>query len=698
MLIFWLTIFSLVANYVESAVITADPCTVISGKDWVSPAEARACMTAFPLEPQARANVIEVVSKMLPFHASENYQLQAPPPFEKIHVNLASELVRLNTTQYSSEFEFHLDMQRTMQRANDGHFTMYNYCYDRLYHTFIPLPLVFLTDESNGKRDVFIAPEAFKVASEEFKDQIEFWQNGLPGILKGNLASLSGSKVLLIDGEDPLIAVNDSANVKGVSQAFATRQNYFFASYGHDLEDWTYNMGDFAHQAYPIVDSVQLTVQRPNNTQTDVFTIPYRARANVLAKEHIKDLSSYRQKICIADENTNGADRNDTSASSQSDPDENPEIAFLHQEYEPGLELSKSPMRIQRDGIPSDLPDMDIALPEDLRPKSDPLDESHGAAQFFMLDGNKTGVLLYGSFFARGRRATRLVARRLLQGLQKLKDDGADRLIVDVTNNGGGAIRLSHWLHRILMGYSDKTYPQAGLDTTARAGPLAQIIVEQIITKDLDPRNRSRYNPARWRNAQHRPLPLNKNWLKTGPKLMINGKYDAFSERLGQEAQPFRDTLGIDPPQERLFDPKNILILSNGVCFSSCGLFSVRMAKSHGVRTVVAGGQNNIRQEYTGMIGAQVINFKDIDTEVKSAKLKNHTLAPPDFLSRSAMSVTWRLGYGVNNPNEPEEWQPHWADIAFPLTLSTVNNPEAIWKALASQYLGNNTLFRVQKP
>jgi len=49
--------------------------------------------------------------------------------------------------------------------------------------------LVLLSD-SCGKQAVHIAPEAFAVASAEFPDQIDFWQDALPGDLKGQLESV----------------------------------------------------------------------------------------------------------------------------------------------------------------------------------------------------------------------------------------------------------------------------------------------------------------------------------------------------------------------------------------------------------------------------------------------------------------------------------------------------------------------------
>lgn len=58
-----------------------------------------------------------------------------------------------------------------------------------MFVNYLPIPLVLLT-EANGSQNVHIAPEAFTVASAEFPDQINVWQNALHGSLKGNLASV----------------------------------------------------------------------------------------------------------------------------------------------------------------------------------------------------------------------------------------------------------------------------------------------------------------------------------------------------------------------------------------------------------------------------------------------------------------------------------------------------------------------------
>lgn len=61
--------------------------------------------------------------------------------------------------------------------------------------TYLPIPLVVLTSP-NGVQTINISPVAFTVASAEFPDQIDVWQNALPGPLKGKLQSVGLPLVL----------------------------------------------------------------------------------------------------------------------------------------------------------------------------------------------------------------------------------------------------------------------------------------------------------------------------------------------------------------------------------------------------------------------------------------------------------------------------------------------------------------------
>ena len=103
------------------------------------------------------------------------------------------------------------------------------------------------------------------------------------------------------------------------------------------------------------------------------------------------------------------------------------------------------------------------------------------------------------------------------------------------------------------------------------------------------------------------------------------------------------------------------------------------MSKLEGAKTVVFGGRFGVNQQYCGTVGGQASTFATINTEIKSTKLTHHARAPPDFLTNSLVGITWRLGFGIWDTEEPEEWQDHPADFVLDFTKENVNNPFAIW-------------------
>ena len=80
----------------------------------------------------------------------------------------------------------------------------------------------------------------------------------------------------------------------------------------------------------------------------------------------------------------------------------------------------------------------------------------------------------------------------------------------------------------------------------------------------------------------------------------------------------------------------------------------ITMAKLEGAKTVVVGGKKTVPQQYCGTVGGQSTDFSTVDTLVKTAQLKNNTLAPPDFLTNSVQGITFRLGFGVSQKDAPE--------------------------------------------
>ncbi|KAG6819945.1 hypothetical protein H0H93_007151 [Arthromyces matolae] len=560
----------------------SDPCTVIAGQKWVAPKDVRDCYSSIQVDPAIRENIIDVITKSLAFHTSVNYQIKAPEPFTSdVHEDVLADLATYRTKHYSSDYALHVDLSRALKRLNDAAFINY-----------LPTPLTLLT-APDGSQSVYIAPEAFDIASVEFADQIQFWQDSLPGPLRGQLQTLSGAKVLLINGHPPLDAVNQNAAIAGSFQALGTRQNGFFSSYSLTATGWTYVLGNFAQQALPLSDSVTLTIRRLNQSETDTIVLPYRSRIGAI--NSFTNKSTFLANNCVAVDGTNGIDYY-ASAASAADSTDSPIIKFQQQPPIPAAVARKHPVNV----ILDDTPVTDVLLPPTLTPSLPTATGSRAAAQFYLLKDGKTGVLALGSFSDSDYIA---FLDSLLAGLVSLKSQGATQLIVDV-----------------IAGPKSTTVPQAGLYTQARDGPLAQLIVGQIVNGNVsDPNVELLYNPLQWTNGSNAPFTATDNWLQPPVKRTVNGHQDAFSPRLGQECQP--NGFPEDAPEFALFNSSKVVIVSNGRygryalfletnfhpklsrCASSCSLFSITMAKEEGVRTVVVGGNSGVTQQYCGTVG-----------------------------------------------------------------------------------------------
>lgn len=670
-----LNLVSLLAVFIASGVYAdqvllppKQQCNKIAGKHWVSPQEARACMSEMTFNKKTQANVLDVITRTMAFHASTNYQLQAPKPYdEDVHWDLLSDLEEIRTRDYASDFDFHLEVQKSMKRVNDGHLMYANWCYDGVYITYNPFPLVLLTNTTEQIQNVYISPIAHDISSSVFGSEVAFWED----LLGEPLERFSGARVVLINGEDPFSAVNANAKLTGRFQGLSSRQNAFFSSSTRGTTDWHYVLGDFAELVHPVVDSISLTIQRVGSISEETITVPYRSKFN--RQEHFTGLSDYQKKFCTPTKDTNG-----------------------HHLYQ--LWSNDTQEALHSSIHTADMKPTSVVLPQTLQPNLPPLRGSNGAIQLHVLEDN-TGILVIGSF--EGEKGEEEIKCSLLEGLQTMHAMGVEKLIIDLTNNAGGYVCVAQFLHRLLMGEIDDTHPQPGLDTTMRVTPVAQRIVKNMLLRD--PQELTIYN-REWYNATNYPIDLqDEDWFRP-INTTINGRHDSFSQRLGKECDVSFSSCGGRRkrlPTDPFFKSENLVLLSNGRCGSSCALFSVLLAKKQGVTTVVTGGISDVPQQYCGYIGGESVRFSDIDTALITTGLKTRTTpyqsdVPPPLEVNAAMTVTWRLAYGVHDPSQPEEWQDHTATIDFPLTADTVNKPQAVWEAVSLQVFSTPPALQVQ--
>lgn len=207
--------------------------------------------------------------------------------------------------------------------------------------------------------------------------------------------------------------------------------------------EWSYRMGDFAARSLPPQkDYVKLTVIPANQTHFETIKVPFISK--LMTPGNFTSGSDLWGKNCKATASTNGVDYFASSSGSGNSTLQRDAIELV----DPSPPKFAAPIAPEDRKHPiSAFIDVtalsDITLPPHLSPSDSPVSGS-GTAQFYLQ--GKVGILALGSFSTGAGYAAWFTILR--DGLDKLKDQGATHLIVDVSNNGGGYICVAHFLHR----------------------------------------------------------------------------------------------------------------------------------------------------------------------------------------------------------------------------------------------------------
>ncbi|KAG8736915.1 hypothetical protein FRC10_008766 [Ceratobasidium sp. 414] len=569
-----------------------DPCEKIAGKPWVTPSKANACLSFFPFNAKLRDNVVDVVSKTFAqFHTSTSFHRNMPNPFKDDTVDLLGELSRIKRTTYKND-------------------------YDSIYVTYLPFPIAVLaTPEYPKVQNIYIVPEASQIATTAFTaDAIQAWESALGR----KLADFDGARIVKIDSQDPWTYIDNQAAHSGGYQARTTRQNGFFASYSGSA----YRMGDFAQLSWPPQeDHIRLTIVRKGKSEKEKYRVPYLSKPGAA----FADAKSFWANFCVATPSTNGSPNSASSSGSSLSKNETQQVADPDPYSQPArFQIDPIKPTLAVSSLVLDGPQSNVELPPQLTPGGSLT--AVGPMKWYMLDDGKTAVLHLSSFSGKFKP----LQQGILDGLQQVKSKGATRLLID-----------------LLAGPAPGLNKQPGFDGSVRAQELPKKIVSKIIANNagVDPNHDLMYNralplfkkePLSWKNANGQAFTSTFNWLSPSINAQVNGITDKFSQKIGDFCLPF----ALTPPSTKPFEFKNIAILTNGRCASSCSLFSITMATKYNVKTVVVGGKPGTTQQYCGVVGGQSSNLVTMDSEVKTVGLKNDPLSPPDFLTNSYQGLT----------------------------------------------------------
>ncbi|KAJ7028713.1 hypothetical protein C8F04DRAFT_1118448 [Mycena alexandri] len=635
-----LTAFSPLSFAAKPLARAVDPCALVSGQPFVLPADALACWKSFPFNETLRQNVlINNIARVFDFYTFEDYYLDSPPPFQESTANIRAGLARINTTKYETDYDFNIDLYNFITQLNDGHTRWFPNCYGT-YQNLLPAPVVSL--EIDGLQGVYIIPDLVALVT-------------LLGPLYTSLITidwqrLAGARVISIEGQDPYSYIDFIAKtVSGNYLDHGVRVNSVFSSYRLSGAAYSQRFGDLAGPTGVAQTSLTFQVIVANSTTIETVTVPYVA--NYLGAT-FTDGPSYWANNCVATADTNGVDLKASA----------------------GL-TSVTPKRRQPKGNIIDKSNSSaVGLPPQFEPTLPTVGGAEGVMKSYILPGNQTGVMFIGSFegdFNGFQNDTE-------SAIAAFKAADVTRLIIDLSNNGGGFVCLGQFLHQYL-GSTKIGYP--GFQSTNRANPLARKIVASDIALGVNA-ELSFYTADNFAFLNGTQMPADYDYMTPDVPIIVNGQVDLNSQRFHDTCEP---TFVVPIPDTPPFPLANIAIVGNANCASTCAMFSTLMNEKEHSKMAVFGGKPLEAVQFKGMAGNQVLEWVDIDSEIKTANLQDDPLAPVDLLVNGDFRHNWRTAWSFLDENEPIAYVSELPQFRFPYTLDTYNNPQNLWLFVEKQ-------------
>ncbi|KAI9657704.1 MAG: hypothetical protein M1821_002880 [Bathelium mastoideum] len=281
--------------------------------------------------------------------------------------------------------------------------------------------------------------------------------------------------------------------------------------------------------------------------------------------------------------------------------------------------------------------------------------------------------------------------------IDKASEAKLSKVIIDLQQNTGGNEYLVFDMFRQFFPTMD---PFAG--SRRRSHELANIL-GGAITDYFDRSHDETYSADEWVVTDRLNAETGQNFTSWGEyfgpltyqadNFSLTERYNLSSEVFDEWAfdgwLPYGYTSDTPVRTEQQWDADDIVLLTDGICASSCSLFLEMMVHQAGAHTIVVGGrpETGPMQAASGTRGAQVYSADDLDDDFQFASSQNDTAnstLPPRDLSFYVTYAGFNLRDQVRpNDSTPLQFKYEAADCRIYYNLANVYNMPQLWRDAA---------------
>ncbi|KAK1593784.1 uncharacterized protein LY79DRAFT_513634 [Colletotrichum navitas] len=636
---------------------TGEPCAIIS-EFWakevaaanpnpsVSAKLAHDCLRSVPLHKEAAITLVDAIRPYLEWQSNLAY-LKNPPvgyepePFDPVgHLQKVRE--RLVADAYSGELDFQEDLFEMTAKTRDGHFAFLPDALTGVFRFSRPFPLVSY------------AKNPFSTPVIKIFDEVKAVGNNATTVLRINGVSASAFVQGLTDRASTCHDPDAAYNEMFYSQAIE-----WFGTLG------TFQKMGWHNYLYP-----------GENTTVEYTTGEVRTAANVASIQepffNITDGESFYQRFCVP---APGRSVSPGGAAAPTAPSRR-SVVQLGQYPEPvvkSYDNAVSGYYLNSEGFE------DVAI----------LNVVH-----FAVKSSEIFQKSVDSFF------------------EACKKAGKSRIIVDLQMNPGGYVLQGSDLFR-------QFFPHIEQDafTRWRLNDQFRTMAEgySAAGDHIEPGDRnSTAIRSLWHNVWNYRTDLN---MTNQPFESFEAKFapwtwagDAYTALIRNDLNDSLTTtvgFGIDITGygsrknfTQPFESRDIVLLTDGFCASTCSVFASAMKSQGNVKTIVMGGRPNggLMQGVGGTKGAQILTFEGIfeasrtlmDTSYtnlsskQEASLSQLTSLPFERSTVASLNVRDQILRNDINTGIPAQFVNEPADCRLYWTLGMLSDVREIWKAAAN--------------
>ncbi|KAG0339615.1 hypothetical protein BG004_006745 [Podila humilis] len=616
---------------------------------------AKGCYKQFPFDSRIRDDTIDSVKANLEafyvFYDIAKYPLDSFFSMSKRYILTWKPLTQhtvLRNTTYANDYSFHASLSQMIAQLQDPHTSYKNMCYQQF---------------------LFIQPMSTYGVFEDGRQQVKV-ATVLNKLDLRLTSSLVDCEVTHIDGHPAFQFITDYAETKSYSKDRGVRLNKAFSYLAHDKTGSAfdrYSLGTFAQRTsipsnatveYEIDCSAKLGSKTAIATEASTTPIRLSLAWSALDATMVpyNDALSFKAQFC-----TNNSIQTvkkfvlDTALPDDFDVSK----VYLHGGRKKSRELYRGPY-----------------------------------ASFHLLSDGATAVFRLGTESPNVLDSKRSgFYDNIDRGFASMEAAGATKVIIDLQNNSGGIIC---WGRYVLQTLFPQTVDAPYL-YNLRASRLAQALAQATFAYEqsanspyeglVDPETGSEVEDDSWMI----------------PGITLPGRQGVFSKKVTDRfCSVVEEIKGSE--DDTMFNPENIVILTNGFCGSTCAVLALQLHERYGVRTVAIGGHHGQSMTFASFPGGavQANNTQWVhrvqnvySTLPSSLRTKELDAAVPKKLpSNGQFAFTFREVMSASAPERVSEYMRIPSEFRMDYTSSRFRMPSVLWEDVRQEVWGDQEYAR----